>query len=143
MPTTTVDVEQLSALYDRIYDIADRLFKKYNPCNIQVKDNKTKCISRRYKCNYLCCTYYDGQCEHWENGCTVKCLACKLFVCAELLYEYDKNGVQMINKKYRFFVNKVKRLQRIASGHNLSCRDYHMPKEKALQHAIKQIGWRN
>ena len=37
MPTTTADIEKLSALYDRIYDIADRLIKKHNPCNIHTK----------------------------------------------------------------------------------------------------------
>lgn len=131
--TKSLSTKQLSELYDRIYDIADRLFKKYNPCNIQVKDDKVKCINNHYNCNHLCCQYWSDCCKHWENGCTVKCLACKLFVCGYILYTYDKNGKQMRNKKYITFVNRVKWLQRIAIKYHLSNYDYYLTKKEVIR----------
>ncbi len=128
---------QLSAIYDRIYDIADRLFKKYNPCSIHTKNNKTRCANKLYKCNYLCCCERSNKCKRWKNGCTVKCLACKLFVCSHILYVYDKNGIQMINKKYGHFTNKIRQLKRIANRYGFSNMDYFITKKIV----IEQVHW--
>ena len=127
MPTLThsqqLSTKRLSALYDRIYDIADRLFKKYNPCEICIKDNKTKCINKHYNCNHLCCQWWTDRCKHWDNGCTVKCLACKLFACYTI--EESKRQVNFIKTLYK--------LRRIANKHGLSNFDYYMTKKEALQ----------
>jgi len=83
---TKLSVKELSALYDRIYDIADRLIKKHNPCNIHTEiqphhlyptklEKETVCMS--YSINSLCCS----GCKYWDKGCTVKSLGCKLFLC--------------------------------------------------------------
>ena len=97
MPTaikpTTKSITELSAIYDRIYDIADRLIKKHNPCNIYTKIVPAKklffnpifpeqLIENTYcnsngTVNALCC---EG-CKYWDKGCTVKALGCKLFLC--------------------------------------------------------------
>ena len=138
MPTTVVrGVTDISAIYDRIYDIADRLFKKYNPCNICVENNKAKCINRRYRYNHLCCGYYDDRCKYWENGCTVKSLSCKLFVCSEILYGYDKNRVLIMNKKYRSFVHRLKWLENMALKYGLSSWDYYITKKETLRRRTK------
>ena len=95
MPVQTAVKEQLStaelsALYDRIYDIADRLIKKHNPCNIRIEtrphhlfptklEEETVCMS--YYVNSLCCA---GCSHHSKNGCTVKSLGCKLFLCSAI-----------------------------------------------------------
>ena len=94
-PKAKLSVAELSALYDRIYDIADRLIKKYNSCGIQIKGNKCICnfytqekTDDFYKySNYgtkkLCCIHCNEDNKgYWsESGCTVKALACKLFYC--------------------------------------------------------------
>lgn len=131
-----VSYAELSVIYDRIYDIADRLFKKHNPCNIQVKDNKAKCVNKHYEYNYLCCRCYDNRCKHWQNGCTEKCLSCKLFVCGYILYTYDKNNIQGRNKKYITFVNKIRRLKRIANRHGFSNMDYYLTKKIVLKRLL-------
>ena len=87
-----LSVVELSALYDRIYDIADRLLKKHNPCKIYTEDKYIFCkyhetgIPLRNKC-YLCCS----SCEYCsKEGCTVKCLGCKLFLCGLATKERKK-----------------------------------------------------
>ena len=101
MPTATKEKTtiELSAIYDRIYDIADRLIKKHNPCNIHIEtiphhlyptklNEETVCMS--YSINSLCC----GECKYWDKGCTVKSLGCKLFLC-----QYIKN--KTLQKRFR------------------------------------------
>ena len=128
MPTTTVDIEQLSeaslrsALYDRIYNIADRLCKKYNPCNIRIKDNKVLCTCKlhtKYRQKALCCERIDGtNCEYWSDGCTVKCLPCKLFTCYAIKYG-TKNYSCDINKKYKVLINRLKWLRNITTKYGI------------------------
>ena len=92
--TKELSVEQMSALYDRIYNIADRLIKKHNPCGIQKgKNGFVRCLYS--SCEVLCC----GGCIHWNHGCTVKALACKLYLC---------NSVNKLVK------NRLTKLQHIA-----------------------------
>lgn len=132
MPETAVkerlSVDELSALYDRIYDIADRLFKKYNPCNIRMtRADNTYCLyhSPRYRRsvtysdspNKLCCR----GCEHWLNGCTVKCLRCKLFICCSA------------GNKFPMFLKRLRKLKAIAYNKGLSIGGCYFPKEKWLK----------
>ncbi len=104
MPTATkttdakpkLSIAELSALYDRVYDIADRLLKKHNPCNIHKGRGKNKnllfCKSHKNKYGgfkQLCCSGCDNSPEigksHWsKSGCTVKALACKLYLCPDI-----------------------------------------------------------
>ncbi len=80
--TKKLTIEVMSALYDRIYDIADRLLKKYNPCNINIK-SQPYCTGDKPQIQ-LCC----GSCKHWNKGCTIKSLVCKLFLCYRVEYDY-------------------------------------------------------
>lgn len=118
-----LSIAELSALYDRIYDSADRLFKRYNPCNIQVKNNKTKCINSHYNCNHLCCQEWTDRCKHWQSGCTVKCIACKLFICDKV--REDKIGTP--------FIKTLSKLRRVVNECGLSNFDYYITKKEALK----------
>ena len=99
--TTKVDIQKLSALYDRIYDIADGLLKKHNPCNIHSDGTKSSCQCHLHTTHriHLCCT----GCKYISpTGCTVKALACKLFLCPSI-----KNKVlQKRFYKLREYVHK-------------------------------------
>lgn len=64
-----MNIKQKIKLHDRLYRHADRLIKKYNPCEVK----NGKCLDGDF-----CC----GSCEHLtENGCSVNCLSCKLHLC--------------------------------------------------------------
>lgn len=121
---------ELSALYDRVYDIADRLFKKHNPCNVQIIDGGIGCNSRKTNIKYgLCC----ASCKHLsDKGCTVKCLPCKLFVCSRLIYSYDKNGKEIRNEKERGFVDRLYRLRKIAAKSGIYTHAYFHTKDEVL-----------
>lgn len=63
-----------SYIYDALYAMADQLIKKHNPCQIH------KDISGKVHClrSSPCC----GGCGFLgPDGCTTKCLGCKLSLC--------------------------------------------------------------
>lgn len=123
MPETAVkeklSVEELSALYDRIYNIADRLFKKYSPCNIYIKNGKSSCFCYpKHKPN-LCC----NDCVHLGLfGCIAQCLACKLYMCPE------------ISQNHPTMCKRLNRLRNITWRLGIPIRKYFTPKEKCLEH---------
>ena len=121
-----LDIEKLSALYDRIYDIADRLIKKHNPCNIHKRGDKVICAGKTDPCKTLCCYECSPLCglssnNYWENGCTVKCLGCKLFLC----WPARKRCPALSKKLYR--------LSDKALMLGLPSTDYYLPKEEWLK----------
>ena len=78
-----------SLMHDYVYDKANVLFNEHNPC--AVRDGM--CISGRNGGNDFCCY----GCKHLdENGCTVKALSCKLWLCSycicsnEFIKKFDK-----------------------------------------------------
>lgn len=86
-----MNIKQKTELHDRLYRHADKLIKKHNPC--EIKDRK--CIVG--KC---CC----DNCDHLtENGCGVKCLRCKLYLCykARNNVSLSKTLARMLQKAYR------------------------------------------
>jgi len=96
----------------------DRLIKKHNPCNIHVKGGRVKCaFYRQYRDdNMLCCT----GCNHWNNGCTVKCLRCKLHLCS-YADQRDKKTAQRLYKLRKYIRDYI------------TDDSYYMPKEKWLK----------
>jgi len=128
-----LSITELSALYDRLYDIADRLFKKHNPCKIHTKNGKLYCINHNEHWNatlYLCCygcidRWENGEQRgnHWsENGCTTKCLSCKLYLCG---YAKGKN---------RRLYHQLRRLKQFAYEHGLPHEYfYYISKEEWLE----------
>jgi hypothetical protein len=71
--------EELSRIYDELYEQADQLLKTYNPCEF---GGEQGCVRNRLKHNreYCCvgCRYLGAK------GCSVKALLCKLWICPEL-----------------------------------------------------------
>lgn len=74
-------LKKLSAKYDELYEKADKILKKYNPCKVEGKGACATCLSGRHPDGTgisFCC----GGCQHLgKNGCTVKALSCKLWIC--------------------------------------------------------------
>ena len=74
-----IDKGHLSLLYDTLYNEADKVFKEYNPCEINsdgiCKHNRKCCNGKKTGviCKYL-----------GDNGCTIRCLSCKLWTCKTL-----------------------------------------------------------
>jgi hypothetical protein len=79
-------------LYDRLYEIADFLLKKHNPCG----HSNGKCGGMKtYTFQGGCC----GECEHLRaNGCSVKALYCKLWVCGAV-------NTEILHKQLKALIN--------------------------------------
>ena len=84
-------LEELSVEYDRFYEEADALFRKYNPCQFegnQCARNRKDLASGHFRAgsevekNGCCGT---TSCKHLTpEGCNAKSLGCKLHTCTEL-----------------------------------------------------------
>jgi hypothetical protein len=80
----------LSKLYDALYRRASDLFREYDPCKIRhMAGGEVSCIahSTRNLKTTCCC----GYCK-WlgPNGCRVKALYCKVWICSTLSGENPK-----------------------------------------------------
>jgi len=108
--------KELSALYDRLYAIADKQIKRHNPCGIKIKKGivfcnftidfshlcYSDCNPKQEQKYFLCC----GTCEHHsKTGCTVKNLYCKLFACPSMNKKVAKrlDKLTAIKRKYKLF----------------------------------------
>lgn len=81
---------------------------KYDICEIRKdKNGNVSCYARETK--YLCCGDLYGQdndekCEYLSpNGCTIKCLGCKLWLCAEARFKTVKLNKKVAVKYYQIF----------------------------------------
>ena len=90
-------ISDKEALYDRLYVIGDFLLKKHNPCKI--KDGG---CAGPYRTSFCC----DGCYYLTKNGCSVKCLWCKLWMCG------ISDGKKHIHQQF-------KRLSRLAEINRL------------------------
>lgn len=117
--------KELSRLYDEIYNDADALFKQYNPCNIKIdKQKNITCYYYPKNHNSLCC----GSCKyHSKAGCTVRNLACKLFICY-----YNNNNNKEFEEKIELLRNKA-----IKIGFRLNF--FFHNKEASINIAIKDM----
>jgi hypothetical protein len=121
-------VKALGDLHDHLYDAADRLFKKYNPCGIE----NGACIANRGKIWFkkgCCCR----GCKYLSlEGCTTRSLACKLWFCG---------AVEILDsaKTKDEFLTALKRLTFVSNIVGLS-RGVRTTKEEELAVAAKYIG---
>lgn len=93
-----LSLKQTEEVYDAIYYLADLILKKHNPCLVvplcNIEEHKrnrhsVSCISRGG--GYTCCS----SCRYLGiNGCKVKCLACKLFLCYYFANKKEYNIIQ-------------------------------------------------
>jgi len=96
--------QELSELYDKLYESADRLFKKYNPCGIEagiclsVRMDHGETARYGHHRDTLCCT----GCEyHTSSGCTVKAIYCKLWICDRVRKYGDPIFVVKIDRLWK------------------------------------------
>ena len=87
-----MNLKQKMQLYDRLYNHADKLLKRHNPCKIE----NGECILGKPCCN---------NCKHLtKDGCDVKCLMCKLHLCWKIrsdFYKLSKTLARMKEKAWR------------------------------------------
>jgi hypothetical protein len=125
--------KDLSDLHDKVYDIADKLIKEHNPCNIHKLDNgKIGCTNHPdgdYN-NMLCCSDCRTTTEegYWDNGCTVECLGCKLYLCSAA----RRNNRELSDKLYN--------LQRTVEKAGMRSTEYYMPKNKLIDYCTEHKG---
>ena len=73
-----MDAETKEELYDILLNVAQQIIDHYNPCDW--RDGKCRRMRSSKTETEGCC---EG-CKHLgKNGCTVKSLACKLWMCAD------------------------------------------------------------
>ena len=86
--------DSASELYDYLYDAGQRVLDRTNPCQIRADGT---CYALRLprtgtsliwqQPGVMCC----ANCEHHTpTGCSVKALACKLWICHELREAYPE-----------------------------------------------------
>ncbi len=84
-----MDTEAKRELYNYLYEQADFLWKRYNPCNI----TEGICLAMwKHKRSDTCCTASRFTDDHVNNkckdlgpfGCKIKSLACKLWLCNDI-----------------------------------------------------------
>ena len=85
--------KRLGRLYTKLYDMASKIIKRDAPCRICVDPDE-----RGY-----CC----AECPHLSsNGCTVKALYCKVWLCSKVAEIYPETNNKLysiaeIARKYR------------------------------------------
>jgi hypothetical protein len=91
----TNTIEWYSQKYDEIYNKADKLFKKYNPCQIK---NGICVTGEKCCCGSECIVNSRGKCKYLtEIGCSTKCLLCKLHICGKVkINEVFKNKLMKL-----------------------------------------------
>lgn len=75
-----MNIKQIAALYDRLYDKADKLFKKHNLCDM----TEEGCRGGKWAvCSCSCNVPGLTICPHFRDpeGCTARMLWCKLRYC--------------------------------------------------------------
>lgn len=110
-------------LYDLIYDKANKLLKEYNPCNIHINTDGVPICNNIDMCSRggekLCCF----QCHYWDNGCTVKCLGCKITLChtpsRTFHQEFQFEGDCLKIETNKLFKAKMWKLVRITMRYEL------------------------
>ena len=93
-----------SWLFDFLYTMADQMIKKYNPCQIHKDDSgKVSCLLTS-----PCCT----NCKFLgPEGCTTKCLGCKLALCGaarEANSELSKVLSKMMNIAWHYGLGRIR-----------------------------------
>ena len=73
-----MDVEAKEELYDILFNIGQQILNHYDPCDW--RDGKCRKMRSSEPDAEVCCK----GCAHLgKNGCTVKSLACKLWLCGD------------------------------------------------------------
>lgn len=90
-----MDRKELDVVYDELFSKAQAVLDRYDPCQF---DAAGSCFAGRYFNNpaRTCCWIRSAgtNCEHLDaGGCTTRNLACKLFLCFQVVC-YSDEGKQ-------------------------------------------------
>lgn len=100
-------------VHDRLYLLADKMLKRHNPCHKCIVHNCFNETPQR------CC---EG-CPHFNNGCTVQALYCKLWLCDRIRNRKLRARLQSlyrIAKKYDLLVVRASREETLEFGEQLA-----------------------
>jgi hypothetical protein len=103
--------KELSIIYDELYDLADRIIKKYNPCEL----SKNRCLDGKFCCEG--CKYLS------KDGCTTKALFCKVWLC--------KNA----RRKYPYVARLLECIKTLANEYHLLL--FRESKENSIEYALR------
>lgn len=104
-------------VHDRLYELADKLLKRHNPC---AKCWATNCYHEHVtqRCCEGCVYFKKGQ------GCTVKALYCKLWICGAVTNQAQlRRRLQRLRKiaeKYNLLVARGSREETLEFGEQLN-----------------------
>jgi hypothetical protein len=97
MTKTFLTKKQLAIVYDCLYEKADEIIKRYDPCRF----TDGRCVGQ----NGGCC----GGCKHLSNnGCTIQCLACKTWLCNKIKDDPQhmklRTELALLRVRYHYFI---------------------------------------
>jgi hypothetical protein len=85
-----------SRLYDVLYEMADKVLKEHNPCRVE----NGKCLRCQKGGHNFCC----DDCQYLkDNGCSVKALYCRVWLCGSHhrgIVENELNFIHYIARQH-------------------------------------------
>ena len=122
----------ISKLYDLIWIKADKLIRRYNPCEIQQMYGTSIVTGRGYKASVVCNNTYMvetrgsklccGGCKWLDKdiGCTVKSVGCKVGTCwVDTSWEHIRETDLRLANLPDEFVYPMDRLREIAKRYRI------------------------
>lgn len=112
----TITRNKINKLFNELYNQLDRLFKKYNPCDIRhdvngvlvcrgVLDKNSSWYTGNKPTGKLCCQDCKNPRHLSKKGCAIKALGCKRYICDSIWESRNENCVSFC-KEY----DKLKRI---------------------------------
>jgi hypothetical protein len=116
--------------YEAQYDAISDLLREINPCDIRIVDGIPQCTGIRTGDadadeGTLCCT----GCNHLNsNGCMVKALGCKMWLCTAAINHILGKYTTMPDKVLAL-IKKIQETHRVCEFFGISCRARHSMRE--------------
>lgn len=89
-------------LYDKLFEKSKIIMDKYNPCQFNketslcIRDTLRKERGEKYSICGCCGSVYGNinseRCQHFDEGCTVKSLSCKTWLCDVALHNLPRKA---------------------------------------------------
>lgn len=106
--SSKLTIKTYTRVYDAIYRKTQRMLDEHDPCKKHIDPKTGKLACYKYSPISECCGH--AVCEHLtEDGCKIKCLACKLHLCSEAETLFNRENPK-IYKRWAVWQFMVKRL---------------------------------
>lgn len=144
--TQELTLKQMKETYDALYYLADLMLKKHKPCRI--KQTKEPNGYKRTKFSVVCKNDQSTCCDSCKyrgiDGCLVRCLGCKLFLCNMFVdYEWrchtDKGEYNKPMYIYSVIFNGISALKTIALMIHWHFAAYYLSKTTVF-YKIQELG---